>query len=69
VPEITAGDLGPAFAGIRAQALARDGQLIDDFVVSETKRSIHVRNAPSPAATAAIPLARLIVDRLERIQD
>ena len=69
VPEITAGDLGPAFAGIRAQALARDGQLIDDFVVSETERSIHVRNAPSPAATAAIPLARLIVDRLERIQD
>lgn len=69
VPGITSHDLRPAFAGIRAQALARDGRLVDDFVISETDRAIHVRNAPSPAATAALPLARLIVDRLERVRD
>jgi L-2-hydroxyglutarate oxidase LhgO len=55
----------PGPVGIRAQALARDGSLIDDFVVSRTERALHVRNAPSPAATAALPLARLIVDRAE----
>lgn len=52
-------------AGIRAQALARDGTLVDDFVVHRTERAIQVRNAPSPAATASLPLARLIADELE----
>lgn len=66
VPEIGPGDLLPAFSGIRAQALGRDGRLIDDFVVSESDRALHVRNAPSPAATSALALARLIVERLER---
>jgi 2-hydroxyglutarate dehydrogenase len=66
VPGITARDLEPAFSGIRAQALARDGTLLDDFLVSETERAVHVRNAPSPAATSALALARLIVDRVER---
>lgn len=65
VPGIEAEDLEPAFAGVRAQALSRDGRLVDDFVVSQTPRAIHVRNAPSPAATSALALARLIVDRLE----
>jgi (S)-2-hydroxyglutarate dehydrogenase len=64
VPEITARDLAPAFSGIRAQALGRDGRLVDDFVISRTERAVHVRNAPSPAATSALALARLIVDRL-----
>jgi L-2-hydroxyglutarate oxidase len=64
VPEISAGDLIPAFSGIRAQALGRDGRLIDDFVISESGRALHVRNAPSPAATSALALARLIVDRI-----
>ncbi|HEV2075119.1 MAG TPA: FAD-dependent oxidoreductase, partial [Thermoleophilaceae bacterium] len=66
VPEIELEDLAPAFSGLRAQALARNGHLVDDFVLSRTERAIHVRNAPSPAATSALALARLVVDRLER---
>ena len=49
---------------MRAQALGRDGSLIDDFVLSESQNALHVRNAPSPAATSCLPLARLIVDRV-----
>jgi 2-hydroxyglutarate dehydrogenase len=64
VPELTAEDLEPAFAGVRAQALARDGSLIDDFVFSETEGALHVRNAPSPAATASLAIASEVVDRL-----
>jgi len=56
-------DAGPA--GIRAQALRRDGTLEDDFVVHRTERAIHVRNAPSPAATSSLALASLIADELE----
>ena len=55
-------EAGPA--GIRAQALGRDGRLVDDFVIHRTERAIHVRNAPSPAATSSIALARLIADEL-----
>ena len=65
VPELEPGDFTPWYAGIRAQAVARDGRLVDDFVVSETERALHVRNAPSPAATSCLALARLIVDRAE----
>ena len=57
------------YAGVRAQALARDGRLVDDFVISETERALHVRNAPSPAATSSLALARLIADRVERSLD
>ena len=64
VPELRAEDLEPAFAGVRAQALGRDGRLIDDFVFTETGGALHVRNAPSPAATASLAIAREIVDRL-----
>lgn len=64
VPALRAQDLEPAFAGIRAQTLARNGHLVDDFVLHATRRTVHVRNAPSPAATSAFALARLIVDRL-----
>lgn len=64
VPELRASDLEPAFAGVRAQALARDGSLVDDFVFSEAAGALHVRNAPSPAATACLAIAREIVDRL-----
>lgn len=56
---------GPA--GIRAQALGRDGKLVDDFVVHRTERAIHVRNAPSPAATSSLALARLIADELDAL--
>jgi (S)-2-hydroxyglutarate dehydrogenase len=65
VPELTAQDFDGGFAGVRAQAVARDGGLVDDFVVSETERALHVRNAPSPAATSSLALARLIADRAE----
>jgi L-2-hydroxyglutarate oxidase LhgO len=56
---------GPA--GVRAQALGRDGTLIDDFVLHHTERAVHVRNAPSPAATSAPALAELICDELEAV--
>ena len=65
VPEIAPGDFVDGPAGIRAQAVGRDGSLVDDFVVSRTGRALHVRNAPSPAATSSLPLARLIADRAE----
>lgn len=63
VPELTAEDVEPAFAGIRAQAVARDGTLVDDFVFSGTSRTLHVRNAPSPAATSCLAIARHVADR------
>lgn len=59
-------EAGPV--GIRAQALGRDGALIDDFVVHTTERAVHVRNAPSPAATSSLALARLIADQLDARQ-
>jgi 2-hydroxyglutarate dehydrogenase len=65
VPELRAADVLAGHSGVRAQAVARDGSLIDDFVVSETERAVHVRNAPSPAATSSLALARLIADRVE----
>jgi len=65
VPELEPGDLTRWYSGTRAQAVARDGRLVDDFVVSETERALHVRNAPSPAATSSLALARLIADRVE----
>jgi (S)-2-hydroxyglutarate dehydrogenase len=67
VPEIRPEDLDGGFAGVRAQALGRDGKLVDDFVVSETERALHVRNAPSPAATSSLALARLIADRADSL--
>jgi (S)-2-hydroxyglutarate dehydrogenase len=63
VPEVEEGDLVPTEAGVRAQALARDGSLVDDFFVVEGRRSVHVLNAPSPAATACISIGETIADR------
>jgi len=65
VPELEAADVLPGPSGIRAQAVARDGALVDDFVISHTGRALHVRNAPSPAATSSLAIARLIADRAE----
>jgi (S)-2-hydroxyglutarate dehydrogenase len=65
VPELRGVKAAAGPAGIRAQALGRDGRLVDDFVVHRTERAIHVRNAPSPAATSSLALARLIADELE----
>ncbi len=64
VPDIRAEHLVPAPAGVRAQALGRNGEIIDDFVIQESERIINVGNAPSPAATAALNIGRLIVDKL-----
>ncbi|MDQ3728569.1 MAG: L-2-hydroxyglutarate oxidase [Actinomycetota bacterium] len=64
VPELNTSDFVPGSSGIRAQALARDGSLVDDFVLSRTGRCVHVRNAPSPAATSSLAIARLIADEV-----
>lgn len=65
VPELEEDDLLPGPSGVRAQALSRDGKLIDDFVLERKRGIVHVRNAPSPAATSCLEIARLIVDSLE----
>ena len=69
VPELRVADVEPAFAGVRAQALGRDGALIDDFVFSQTERALHVRNAPSPAATSSLAIARHVADEAARAFD
>jgi 2-hydroxyglutarate dehydrogenase len=66
VPELTPDDFDGGFSGVRAQALARDGSLVDDFVISHTARALHVRNAPSPAATSSLAIARMIADEAEK---
>jgi L-2-hydroxyglutarate oxidase len=65
VPELTTDDVEPAFSGIRAQAVGRDGTLLDDFAFSGDGATLHVRNAPSPAATSSLAIARYIADRFE----
>jgi L-2-hydroxyglutarate oxidase len=64
VPDIDARDLRPAGSGVRAQAVAPDGTLIDDFELVETARTVHVLNAPSPGATASLALGRWIASRV-----
>ena len=61
-PELRLEDLEPHPAGVRAQAVRLDGTLIHDFLIRRARRSLHVCNAPSPAATAAFPIARHLVD-------
>jgi L-2-hydroxyglutarate oxidase len=63
VPELQVSDVEDGPAGVRAQAVGRDGALVDDFVLSEAAGTLHVRNAPSPAATSSLALAGLIADR------
>jgi L-2-hydroxyglutarate oxidase len=65
IPEIQADDLVPAPAGVRAQALKSNGQLVDDFLIVQEGNSIHICNAPSPAATASIEIGKAIVSKLE----
>jgi L-2-hydroxyglutarate oxidase len=60
IPAITAADLEPAPAGIRAQALKADGSLVDDFHIISHERCLHVCNAPSPAATASLEIGKHI---------
>ncbi len=67
VPEVQAADLVPSLSGVRAQAVGRDGTLVDDFLLSATPRAIHVRNAPSPAATSSLALAGRIADAADEL--
>ncbi len=63
LPAVTSDDLVPAAAGVRAQAVLRDGGLVDDFLIREGVRAVHVLNAPSPAATASLPIGREVARR------
>jgi len=62
-PQLKLADLTPYPAGIRAQAVMSDGELVHDFLFSETERSLHVCNAPSPAATSALPIGAHLCDK------
>jgi (S)-2-hydroxyglutarate dehydrogenase len=62
-PQLELGDLTPYPAGVRAQAVMRDGTLVHDFLIKESSRCLHVCNAPSPAATSAIPIGTALVDQ------
>jgi L-2-hydroxyglutarate oxidase len=64
IPEVQADDLIPTHAGVRAQALMNDGKLVDDFLIIESKNSVHVCNAPSPAATSSIEIGKAIVKQI-----
>lgn len=64
LPAAEAGDLVRAPAGVRAQAVLRDGTLVDDFLIREGARAVHVLNAPSPAATASLPIGREVGRRV-----
>ncbi|MGW3263117.1 L-2-hydroxyglutarate oxidase [Streptomyces sp. NPDC001056] len=63
LPAVEAEDLVRAPAGVRAQAVLRDGELVDDFLIKEGPRAVHVLNAPSPAATASLPIGREVARR------
>lgn len=65
IPEVTADDLIPTHAGVRAQALRPDGSLVKDFIILEEAKSLHVINAPSPAATSSIEIGKEIVSRIK----
>src|ERR1051325_4485428 len=68
VPEISVQDIVPCAAGIRAQALRPDGSLVDDFLIVPGKNALHVCNAPSPAATASLEIAREIVKHIPALE-
>ena len=69
IPEIQTNDITPGHAGVRAQALMDDGRLMDDFVIITGHKSIHVCNAPSPAATASIEIGKAVVAQIPEQQD
>ena len=64
-PSLTLDDLEPWPAGVRAQAVSRDGRLVDDFLFVNTRRTLNVGNAPSPAATSALPIGAHIVEQVK----
>jgi len=68
-PSLTLEDLEPWPAGVRAQAVSRDGRLVDDFLFVNTRRTLNVGNAPSPAATSAIPIGAHIVEQVKAMAE
>ncbi|KYC35911.1 hydroxyglutarate oxidase [Scytonema hofmannii PCC 7110] len=64
IPEVKSEDLVPTHAGVRAQALMNDGKLVDDFLIVQGENSVHVCNAPSPAATSSIEIGKAIVAQI-----
>lgn len=66
IPEVQAEDLVPTHAGVRAQALMSDGKLVDDFLIVRGQNSVHVCNAPSPAATASLEIGKAIAEQIPR---
>lgn len=64
VPELTEDDLLPGPSGVRAQAMTRDGTLVDDFVIERQPGIVHIRNAPSPAATSSLTIAAYVADHI-----
>jgi L-2-hydroxyglutarate oxidase LhgO len=66
MPALRSSDLLPGPSGVRAQALAADGTLVDDFVVDHQGDTLHVRNAPSPAATSSLAIAEMVADTAQR---
>ncbi|HVX31114.1 MAG TPA: L-2-hydroxyglutarate oxidase [Nitrolancea sp.] len=67
IPELEMDDLLPGPSGVRAQALSEDGNLVDDFIVDKENRVLHVRNAPSPAATSSLKIGALIADTVDQM--
>ncbi len=67
IPELTMEDLVPGPSGVRAQALSEDGNLVDDFIVDREQRVLHVRNAPSPAATSSLVIGAMIADAFDQM--
>ena len=65
VPAVEAADLVPCASGVRAQAVAADGALVDDFVIRAAGRALHIYNAPSPAATASLAIGEAIAQQLD----
>ena len=66
MPEIEENSLSRGGSGVRAQAVDRNGFLVDDFCISETPNAIHIQNAPSPGATASLAIAHVIVAMAEK---
>jgi L-2-hydroxyglutarate oxidase LhgO len=66
MPELRASDLQPGGSGVRAQAIASNGALVDDFVISQTGNALHILNAPSPGATASVAIGQMIVEKAQQ---
>jgi L-2-hydroxyglutarate oxidase len=64
LPALSDQDIAPGGSGVRAQAVARDGRLVDDFHLVKGPGVVHVLNAPSPAATASLEIGRLVASQL-----